>query len=816
MIGSRRIARASRLLPLAAAWALALGAGAAMAQNAAQGCDTQLPTGFTEAEQSAWNRICLYGYADMSQGDDKGCEATSDAEWPASRTLSQSFLDTILFDEPYVGLRKSGSIQIRCAVYPEQINFRYRELGPALLLDDSRMMAGISLFNARAQRLLSFRGDKIEGGIDADRLQIQDNFFTRQGTQMTGELTLTGARMGGNVEAGGSQYGGGVDLDGATVEGTVFVNNGAVLNGELRLVAAHVGRTVDVGGATINGPLNADSSRIGGGVFFHNNGVYNDQVVLRAARVGGDVEVSNSTFNGEFTVDRAHIDGSLFARNTKFYGKAVLSSVQIGANIEFGGAEFNGQFDSESITVDKAMFLTDGVRFRGPVYLRYSSIGGSISADGASFEGGVFATGLRVGRSIQLEDGARVEGGLKLDSAKIADSIYLSRSSFGGGLSLERAVVDGSVFASNAQFGGALDMSGAQIGGNVELFGSTLDGVLNAELMKLDKALVMSSGAVFRAPVYLRYSEIGGNLVAAGGRFEQGLFATGVRVGRSVQFDGEAVINQGLSLDSARIADSLFLSSAQLDGRIDLKGANIGNELALSDPNRGDPVFGAESFMVLRNTSVGSLRARPEAWRRGDGADLPLDLVGFSYERESALDSREMASMLSAPADQLIQWIESQRGPAGADHDADYNPQPYEQLQAALISAGRFEKARAIKFAQFEHYRRARSTPDLRRQGMLVLKYLAGYGVYPVMAVFWFVGIVCVGALIGHFSPGLAGRSSSEKFWYSFDNALPLVELSEYNKRVVHERDWISSFFHGQRIFGLVLATALIGAVSLL
>lgn len=796
--GLRRVWRGVAAALLVAAIWLAVSAAPVTAQTesapAPQGCATPLPGGFSQTEQAAWAAICESGYYDASTSDEAGCASTGDDDWPERRSISQAFLETILFREPYKSLRRGESVQIRCAVFPETINFAYREIEPALLLDDSRMPAGVSLFNTRARRLLSFRGDKIEGDINGDRLQIEDNFFSRGGTRISGRLTLSGAKMGGNVEAGGSTYQNGVNLDAATVEGTVFVNGGAWLGGELRLVAAHVGRTVDASGSTFNGPVNLDSSRIGGGVFLNKEAKYNDQVVLRAARVGGGVEASTSTFGGEFTLDRATIEGSVFTRNATFNNNLVFASAQIGANVELGAAVVGGSFNAESMKLDKTLYLNDGVVFKSPVYLRYSEIGGNIAADGATFENGFYATGLRVNRSIQLRNKASVQTGLWLDAAEIADSLLLSKATLGGQVVLE----------------------GAKIGANIDLDGAVFEGVLNGESMKLEQTLSMNGGVVFKAPVYLRYGEIDGNLAADAATFEGGLYATGLRVGRSIQLQRDTIVHEGLWLDAAEIADSLFLSGATLDGRINLQGASIGNELGLSDPNYGDPVFKENAFVVLRNTRVGALRARPEAWRREDGEDLPTDLVGFAYERESSLDSREMESMLLAPARQLIKWLASQRGPDGAPHDASYNPQPYEQLQAALIREGRFEKARAIKYAQFEHYRRAQTTPELRKYGMLVLKYLAGYGVYPVLAVFWFAGLVLLGALVGHFSPGLAGCTSAEVFWYSFDNALPLVELSENNKRVVHERDWVTTFFHGQRIFGLVLATALIGAVSLL
>lgn len=649
-----------------------------------QRCDAApLPSDrFTPQEVSAWQRICLYGYANLSANDDAGCDALSEDEWPESRNLSQLFLDTILFEEPYRSARARPSIQITCARYPSVINFAYREIEPALLIDNSRLEEGISLFNVRARRLISLRGDRINGEINGDRLQIADNFFTRDGTRVTGRVNLTGAKISGNIEAGGAVYMDDFALNDATVEGAVFINNNAVIRKDLGLIGAIVRRSVDVAGITIDGKFNADSIRVEGSVFLNKEGRFNGETILRAARIGSGIEAGGSTFVGEFTLDRADVGGALVFRGSTFEGRVLLLSARIGSNGLFGGATFNG----------RGVF--DGVRFADTLYLR--------------------------------------------------------------------------------------------------------------------------NGVTFRGDTSLSHGEIGGNLVMTGVSFEAPVKAEGLRVDRSVQFGSDSSVLQGISFASARIADTLQMGGARYGGEVDLENASIGNALSLSDPVYGDPIWQSDSRISLRNTNVGAIRAKPAAWVREDGENLASDLVGFSYQRESALRSSDVESMLSAEPETLIEWIESQRGIDGAPHDAAYNPQPYEQLQDALIRDGRLEKALAIKYARYEHYRRAATTPELRRYGMTVLKYLAGYGVYPAIAIIWFGAMVIIGFMAAYFSPGLAGRTGTERFWYSFDNALPLLELSEQNKMVRHERGWVTTLFALQRVFGLVLATALIGAVSLL
>ena len=788
-LSMRRIVerRAGALSLLAALVAVLLVFSGGEARAQAGACAAELPAGeFTEAERSAWRTICssTSGYVDMSAGDSAGCDATGFDEWPASRQLSQKFFDTILFEEPYVNARKGELIDISCAWMAEPINLEYRHIEPALFINNSRFDAGLSLAYARAERTISFQGDRVEGDLNAERLRITDNFFIRSGTTVSGTTLLRGAQIGGNLEAGGSVYGATDDrrntsltvfnADSMVVHGSAFLSQGSEYHGEVRLVAAQFSRGLEMGGSTFHGRLNADSITVGATVFMV-EAQFNDEVLFRASHINGGVEAGGSTFEGDVFIDRCDIGSSVFTRQAVFKRQANFVSTSIGESIEFGGADFQGPVNLESVNVVRSVFFNREVSFNSWVNLRYMDIGGNIVADGATFNDRLYGEGMKVRLNVQLRDDTKLNNGLVFNGAQIEGSLLLG---------------------------------GAEIGSSVELRNTKLAGDLDLSNARNDPMR-------------------GANLI------------------------------NGLEMPGAEIKGSVLLFGSSIDGRVNMTNAKINGELALSG-HSGDPRWGPNSRMVLRNTEVGSLKARPAAWRLppqgaetggetsdetavdegkagggSDGADqgadqgaeapveiapadgrgrpLSTDLSGFAYERESGLDQGEIAD-----GDELVAWIESQQGPDGSPHDSNYNPQPYEQLSNALIREGRLEKAREIRYAKFEHYRRAATTPELRKLGMLGLKYLAGYGIYPILALGWFAGLVFLGWFFALASPGLKGRTSAEKFWYSFDNALPLVEMSEHNSKVIHEHDFIMSFFYIQRAFGLVLATALIGAVSLL
>ena len=91
-------------------------------------CRHPLPedVGFTAQEKWAWNeRLCLGEIAKMSEfgvADDKGCDAKNANTWPQTHRLSEKFLRTILFHEPFKSAPPRPLVRILCALFDEEID----------------------------------------------------------------------------------------------------------------------------------------------------------------------------------------------------------------------------------------------------------------------------------------------------------------------------------------------------------------------------------------------------------------------------------------------------------------------------------------------------------------------------------------------------------------------------------------------------------------------------------------------------------------------------------------------------------------------
>ena len=115
--------------------------------------------------------------------------------------------------------------------------------------------------------------------------------------------------------------------------------------------------------------------------------------------------------------------------------------------------------------------------------------------------------------------------------------------------------------------------------------------------------------------------------------------------------------------------------------------------------------------------------------------------------------------------------------------------------------------AKDIRFAQFEHRRDTRSA-WWQRQLDLASKWLIGYGLFPFRLLWWFGGLVALGWAVAFAAPALRDYSFFKRFWYSLENALPLVSLSKEMENVSHQ-GLVMHFFHAQKVLGFISARSL-------
>ena len=478
------------------------------------------------------------------------------------------------------------------------------------------------------------------------------------------------------------------------------------------------------------------------------------EVRIQCALVRGDVSLSHHEIVPNFWFQQSKICGGVRLVGTKFKRSLILERSMV-----------TGKLRGEGLEVGGSLVLGGGGTF-ADVGLVGAKVAGSASFRGSTVTGKLNADRLEVGWSLFLGGGGTFAD-VDLLGAKVAGSASFRGSAVTGKLNADRLEVGGDLSLGEGGSFADVDLLGAKIAGNADLIGSTVTGKLSADGLEVGGDLFLRDGSTF-SDIHLPGARIGGDVQLAGSKFR---------------------------------------------GEFNLTGAAIGGELHLSSQRRGPaPTWQHSASLILRNAKADVLQARQDSWNISGKAEiLPTDLTGFLYNHLGGLEASGGTNMGDESVDWLIGWVEAQR-----DHGKHYDPQPYTQLAQVLDAAGATEKAKSIRYAKFEHKLEDDKSMGTFHSAVLTLeRYLVGYGVYPFRALYWFFGLVLVGGLLAQCSKDASVRRWAG-LWYSLENSLPLIDTSEHFRNVVHDHPSLVHFFHLQKVFGFVLATILVGALTLL
>ena len=373
-----------------------------------------------------------------------------------------------------------------------------------------------------------------------------------------------------------------------------------------------------------------------------------------------------------------------------------------------------------------------------------------------------------------------VPGGVRLTDAKIGTDLMLNQAKFGGdrhgrafaadGLSVnqdveaERMESDGEVSLRTARIGGRLSLRGAQLRGAP---GSpNARNVLNLARINVGHTLYLSGSAdaswMDSRTVYgYGYGEptppgspvtpfrAYGGVRLADGRFENACLIT----------DAEFHLGPGQELSMRRIqAPELRFSCRKAPtGHVSLSRARIGN-----------------------------LVDRPGAWPEAG----QVGLNGFTYE------SLRPDGHFSVQ--ERIEWLEKSL--------SEYQPEPYEQLAAALRRDGSDEDAREVLHAK--QRRRRRSLPLPGRLWGLVQDFAVGYGYRPGRAAWWLMLAWALGSLYFSRHEPAPLKADEKPHWnavlYALSQLLPIVDLGQQGWSPAGPSQWVAA---GLVIVGWILAT---------
>jgi hypothetical protein len=306
--------------------------------------------------------------------------------------------------------------------------------GPVLLNAKFSAIGEVNLFNAEIGADLDCGGGRFENpatkiagsgiALNACGAKVGGSVFVRYNFQSDGEVDLSNAKIGGDLDCSGQSSlnandsgtdakaaaedtmqsergtskfqnspnienpGSGTALNavGAKVGGSVFLRWGFSANGLVRLFGAEIERMLDCGNGEFQNPkngiaLDAEILKVGGSVFLNKNFLSKGEVRLLKVQIGGDLDCGEGRFQN--------------SADTKTLGSGVA-------------------LNAEGIHVEGSMLLSEGFSPAGAVNLSRARITKSFKCDNATFDS-LDLTDAFTGSIIDDESSWPEEGKLFLD-----------------------------------------------------------------------------------------------------------------------------------------------------------------------------------------------------------------------------------------------------------------------------------------------------------------------------------------------------------------------------------------------------------------
>ncbi len=570
-------------------------------------------------------------------------------------------------------------------------------------------------------------------------------------------------------------------------------------------------------------------------------------IVIRCARIDDQIYLYHEDLPRQLVLQDSRIMGGMNVQGARFDSDLVLDGSDLGGSYFYGDG-----LEAENLIFRSGragVVELTSANIRGKVALSGTLIGMLPDPKTPDERGGLIATGLQVGQNLMLDPSdniqadlqkvdlrsVRIGGDLSADSARVRTKMNLNGADIGGALFMRFGAEAREVDLISARMEKGLELTGLRVlkpadFSTISVNAGTVDSGMWAQTGSIWAArLVVNDSAFFNGlqvegKLMLDEASISGPLYLGGSRIVDQLSANGLHVEGPISMGWNADMT-AVSFRGAFVEGAVQLSASRFDGPFDLRNAHLG-ALELWD-NGQDVSWGPHASLDLRNADIGVLQARfPQNWeltglhdQQGVPLRLPVELENLRYDRLGSATPPQSSLPPELDIDNLIQWVSDSLPKSDQGQAAGFIPQPFRQLEETLRSMGADSEADEVQVAGHVHQIKAYSADLsgwLKTLAGVIWWALVGFGAYPFRVLWWFAALVGLGVLVSRWSPILRDKGWTDCFWYSLENAFPLLQPSSEHQKVIHDHPFLQNFFHFQKVAGFVLATILVGALTLL
>ena len=456
-------------------------------------CRVHSLSNWTQAEKWTWKKICENEFVNFNEYLNENLNPTNpdhDDRWADERrTLSASFLNTILFHEPFRSAIPFRGVRIVAAYIQGEFDLIDAVLERPLVLVNSIFSSRVDMNRLTTPTLVAFVGSRFDDKLSMDSASIGGSLLMRKSVG-TANVVLRGAKIEGQLSMDGSTFDGELNMNAISVRGSLLMSNLAKFN-NVNLRGAKIEGQLSMVGSTFNGELDMNAISVGGSLLMSNFAKFNN-VNLGAATISNSIDMAGSTFDGELNMNAISVGGSLLMSNFAKFNNVNLGAATISNSIDMVGSTFNGELDMNDISVGGSLLMYDAERFNN-VDLRGAKIDGQLSMRGSTFNGKLDMDLLSVGGSLFMNNA--IFKNVKLAGAKIENIVDMRGANFKGQLDMNSTLIGSSLIMSYAIFENLTNLTFLSVGSNLEIQGAVLRG-LNLTGARIERTLRLSKFGV--------------------------------------------------------------------------------------------------------------------------------------------------------------------------------------------------------------------------------------------------------------------------------------------------------------------------------
>lgn len=233
-----------------------------------------------------------------------------------------------------------GVLDLKGSFLPENITLR------------ESLIKGVVVFEDAEAQSVNLDGCHCTG-VEADRLDCAGSFSMRSRFQADGNVSLEGAKIGGNLDLDRSRLRGApfaLSANELECDGDVNLSTGCVITGEVSLTGATIDGNLNCTNARfLNEPraLTLQSAQINGSLLLDLGFLAIGSVSLAATNVEAHLICSGGTFSDKNTslhAARLKVGGNVnLGEDCRTAGPVSFQGAQIGGDLTFAGGAFEGQ-----------------------------------------------------------------------------------------------------------------------------------------------------------------------------------------------------------------------------------------------------------------------------------------------------------------------------------------------------------------------------------------------------------------------------------------------------------------------------------------